>query len=78
MNKAELKLRTKEDEMEIVLRLTFFDKILNDIILFLTPIIILLTPVLAGQPDLIDVFQVAVTFLIFYFWLRHLFNKNDK
>ena len=76
LNQVELKRRTREDDLEILLRLSFMDKILLDVILFSSPIIILLLPFLTGTPNLTDIFQALITFSVLYFWQKYLFSKT--
>ncbi len=77
INKREFKKRIKDDNLDIVIYLSFFDKIIADAVLFLTPIFILLIAFLSGLPDLTDVLQAFAVLLVFYFWQKYIFNKNS-
>jgi hypothetical protein len=77
LDRSELKSRTRAGNLDIVLRLSFTHKIIFDIILFLTPIIILLIPLLTGTANSIDLLQALIVFLIFYFWHKYLFSKDS-
>lgn len=75
-DRRELKKRTSEANLEIILHLNFFDKIISDIVWFLLPIIILLVAFMAGKTDTVDLLQALIAFIIFYLWQKHLFNQD--
>src|SRR3989338_1097442 len=75
LDQRELRDRRGRGNMDILLNLTFYDKIALDLILFSSPIIILLISSLTGKPNLTDLLQAAAVFLIFYFWQKHFFGK---
>ncbi|MFH1661823.1 MAG: hypothetical protein ABIA02_01885 [Candidatus Falkowbacteria bacterium] len=72
-----LKKRTREDNLSIILYLTYFDKLKTDIIIYLLPIIVLLISFIYDRNvDLVDIFQALIVFLIVYFWQKMLFKKE--
>lgn len=76
-DRRELIRRRSHNNLAIVLNITFTDKIVLDIILFSSPLIILLIPFLDGTPEFTDLLQALSVFLIFYFWQKYLFNKDS-
>lgn len=76
LNRRELKKRKKEENLEIILHLTFMDKLYTDIINFSIPAVIFFFPfIFGGEVGLIAIFQALFAYLIFYLWQRKLFNK---
>ena len=77
LNRRELKQRTSEGEMEIILRLNFFDKIYSDVILFLLPTSLFVIAFILGTTDSTDLIQALLVTVIFYFWQRYIFKKTS-
>ena len=77
MDRHEFVRRRSHGDLNMVLNFDFKDKVILDIVLFASPIIILLLPLMVGFPDYIDILQAATVFLIFYYWQRYLFSKNS-
>ena len=77
MDRHEFARRRSHGDLNMVLNFDFKDKVILDIVLFASPIIILLLPLMVGFPDYIDILQAATVFLIFYYWQRYLFSKNS-
>jgi uncharacterized membrane protein len=78
LNRREHKRRENEGSLDIILQLSFTDKIISDIILFLVPIIVLLIPLFTGVINYSDLLQAAIVFIIFYFWQKYLFSKDTR
>lgn len=77
LNRRELKKRKYENNLDIVLHLTFMDKLQSDIISFLIPAVILGVPLLMQEGlSLSHIFQALLAFLIFYLWQKRLFKKT--
>lgn len=77
INRRELKKRKSEENLEIILHLTFMDKMYSDILNYSAPIAILIIPIIIQRRvDIIDIFQALATFAIFYFWQKKLFSKE--
>jgi hypothetical protein len=76
LNRMTLKKRIREDRTEIILNLTYMDKIIGDLIIFSMPIIIIGISIFAGKTDTADIVQAAAAFLIVYFWQTNLFKKE--
>lgn len=68
--------KEKEKFLDIVLHLTYLDKIKSDTILFALPTsIIVIAIMVQGKIYLVDVLQAVVAFIFFYLWQRWLFRK---
>ena len=77
INRTQLKKRRREANIEINLYLTYFDKLISDVVVCLMPIAIIAVSMLAnGYVDSIDIFQAVIAFLIMYFWQKFLFKKE--
>lgn len=76
LDHKEFKKRSEDNNLDIILNLTYWGKIKVDILLFLAPIIILAAPFLNGLPDMIDLAQGLVAFFAVYLLKRLLF-KNE-
>ncbi len=77
INRMQLKKRENENNPEIVLRITYVDKLIFDVLIYLLPIIIVGIAFIANkQITLVDIFQAIAAFLIMYFWQRILFKKE--
>ena len=76
-NRYQLKKRTREDNLDIVLYLTYSHKLISDIVVYLLPVAIIAIPMMAnGRVDFIDILQAAAALLMIYFWQRFLFKKE--
>ena len=77
INRMQLKKRKRENNLEIVLRITYVDKLIFDILIYLLPIIIIgIAFIINKQIVLIDIFQATAAFLLMYLWQRMLFKKE--
>jgi|GEM_PF-1180590 hypothetical protein len=71
------KKKQREGNMEIILRLNFFDKLKSDFIVFSMPTIILLIAFFArGQVDLFDLIEALIVFVLAYLGQKWLFSKE--
>ncbi len=62
---------------EIVLHLTFFDKMWSDMIIFSLPFIVcLLAFLFYGEVGYVDILQALVVFLVMYAWQKFIFGKE--
>jgi len=68
----------KEQEEEITLRLKYFDKFINEIIIFSIPIVVLGVALLGVKIDYIDIIQACVAFLLAYLAHKLIFKKTDN
>ncbi len=67
-----------ENNEELVLYLTASDKLKSDILVFSSPIIILIIAWLAnGLVDWSAIIQATMVFLLMYYWQKILFRKHD-
>ena len=62
--------------MGITLHLTYLDKFISEIIIFVIPLVVMGIALLDGAVDLSDILQAASAFLIAYFWHRMIFKKE--
>lgn len=73
----EFKKRSKENDLDITLRLTYIDKLLGDLITFALPILIIAIALFfKGKVDFVDIIQASAAFLAMYLWEKRLFNKE--
>lgn len=76
--KIKEKIKDGGETDEIVLRLTYFDELKGDILIFLLPIVILLIAFfIEGFVALSGIIQAGVAFLLMYFWKKILFKNRD-
>ncbi|SRR6056297_503254 len=72
------KKRSKEGNLDLLLRLTYMDKIKADLIAFLTPVVILIIPLIKyGRIYSLDLIQALVCFIILMLWHKYIFGKED-
>lgn len=76
-SRSDLYKRKKEDNLEIVLNLSYYDKIKDELIVFLLPVIILFLAFFNGKIDLVDILQASCSFIIMYLWHMALFKKTQ-
>ncbi len=77
INRMQLKKRERENNMGIVLYITYFDKLIFDVLICLLPIVIVgIAFIVNKQITLVDIFQAIVVFLLMYFWQMRLFKKE--
>lgn len=77
LSRGELSRKKEEGALDVVLYLNYMDKLKTDVLLYLTPITIIIAPFLVGlKPELPDVLQASLAFIIFYFWQKYLFAKG--
>ena len=73
------KKKEREGNLDITLRLTFFDKLKSNLFLFLLPIgLLLIAFIVNGKVGLLDISEAAVIFVLAYFWQRWLFGKERQ
>lgn len=78
LGRHQAKKREAENNLDITLTLTYFDKIKTDFAVFSLPIVVLAIPIiLVRKIDVFDIFQALTAFLIFYFWVKFLFKKEN-
>lgn len=71
------KKKEREGNMDIIIKLTFFDKLKSDIFLFLLPAGLLAIAFFAnGKVGLIDILEASMVFVLSYFWQKWLFSKE--
>ena len=77
IDRNQLKKRKKDNNTEIILYLTFFDKLILDTLIYLLPIIVLIIAFTMNNKIIItDIFQALSVFLLTYFWQKFLFKKE--
>lgn len=77
LNRQQVRKRQAENNMDITLRLTYFDRLKTDFVVFSLPMVVLLIPILFTKKiDALDMLQALVAFAIFYFWQKLLFKKE--
>lgn len=77
MNRMRLKKRKRENNIGIVLYITYFDKLIFDVLIYLLPIIIVgIAFIVNKQITLVDIFQAVAAFLLMYLWQKRLFKKE--
>ena len=77
MTRSEIKKRKSEDNTELVLYFNIFHKLMSDIVVFLTPVLLGLLIYLArGFLEAADVILLIVVFLIMFFWQKYIFSKE--
>jgi len=77
LNHRQYKKRQEQANTDIVIYLTFMDKLKSDLFLYLLPIIVISIPVLAGfGVNKIFFFQACLIFILSYFWQKFIFNKQ--
>lgn len=70
--------REKEGNTEVTLNLSYSDKINGDLISFLIPVVMLLTPFfMNGEINLADFIQALFAFAIVALWNKYLFDQED-
>jgi len=77
ITREEIKVRKKEDKTELVLYLNIFHKLISDIIVFCTPILLgFFIYEVRGSLDATDIIFLSAMFLIMFFWQKYLFSKE--
>jgi hypothetical protein len=78
LKKREYAKRKREQRFEIILVLTFFDKMKADAVIYGVPFLILLAAYFfKGEIWLEDIFQALVTFIILAIWNKYLFKREQ-
>lgn len=67
----------RKDELSGLSYITLFDKVKDEVVVFLMPIIIIAIALLGKEVNLVDFFQALVTFLIIFGWHMIMFRKAD-
>ncbi|MFA5359678.1 MAG: hypothetical protein WC349_01840 [Patescibacteria group bacterium] len=77
ITRNKIKERKSEDKTELVLYLNVFDKLISDIIVFCTPILLgFLIYKSRGCLEIIDIIFLSIIFLIMFFWQKYIFSKE--
>jgi hypothetical protein len=78
INGKKYKKRESEGNLDIVLRLTYMDKIKMDLITFGLPLILCAIPlIMHGSVSLINIFQAMIAFLTMILFKQSLFSKEQ-
>lgn len=76
-SRYEFKKRSKENDLDITLRLTYIDKLISNLITFSLPILIIAIALFfKGKIDFVDIIQASAAFLVMYLWEKRLFNRE--
>jgi len=77
ITRSQIKEKKKEDKTELVLYLNIFDKLLSDIVVFCTPILLgFLIYFSKGFLEAMDIIFLSIMFLIMFFWQKYMFSKE--
>lgn len=77
MTRSEIRKRRDENNTDIVLELNVMDKLISDIIVFFTPMLLgLLIYEIKGSLGGADIVELSLIFLIMFFWQKYLFAKE--
>jgi len=77
VSREQVRKFTREKNLDIILHLTYLDKLISDVLIYLLPILILGVAIIINkQITLVDVFQAVIAFLLMYFWQRMIFKKE--
>lgn len=77
ITRKEIKKRKSEDNTILVLYLNVFHKLISDIIVFCTPMLLgLLIYKARGSLGATDIILLAIVFLIMFFWQKYIFSKE--
>jgi hypothetical protein len=77
-NRIEYQARKKEQKFDLVLVLTYFDKIRAELVVFGIPFLILLVSYFfKGNIWLEDIFQALSTFIVLSIWHKYLFRNEQ-
>lgn len=75
--RKEIKRRSGAGNTEIVLYLNIFNKLMSDIIVFFTPILLgVLIYIVRNSLGAADIVLLIIVFLIMFFWQKYLFEKE--
>jgi len=77
ISRNELFRAKKDREFEMVIRLRYFDKFINEIIIFSIPIVILGIALLGVTITYIDILQACVAFLMAYSAQKYILNNKN-
>lgn len=73
-----MKMFQVKDEWSELVRITKFDRIVDNFIVFLLPIVIFIIPIVVKKIDLAsDCMQALIPFFIKYTWHKYLFRRCD-
>lgn len=75
MSRRQLRRKKEEGDLELVLYLNYFDKLKSELLVFGSPLIVIIIAWAAGKVDLVDIFQAGVVFILLYAWQKFLFTK---
>jgi hypothetical protein len=77
LTKQEVRVRRSKGNTEIVLNLNVLHKLISEVIVFGSPILLGLLVYLVNRTiNNTDVIFIAIVFLIMFFWQRYLFSKE--
>lgn len=66
----------RKENINKITYLTNFDKIKDEVVIFLLPILIIGLAILDGAVDFVEILQGVMAFLIVYYWHKILFRKE--
>jgi hypothetical protein len=77
LNQKEKKKRDEQSNSDIVIYLTFMDKLKSDLFLYSLPMLVIGLPMLSGYKIDTTIFlQACLVFVLSFFWQRFIFNKQ--
>lgn len=78
LKRVNFRKKRKEANLSLILNLEYTDEMKADLITFLTPVIILIIPLIKfGRIYFIDLIQALSCFLILILWQKYIFSKKD-
>lgn len=76
--RREYKRHREEGAADLTLSIPFAYRTISDVILYSTPLVILvLAMIVKGMPAADDLIEAAAVWLIFYFWQKLIFNRQQ-
>ncbi len=76
--RVQFRKRERDINLDLVLKLSFSDKMFADLISFSLPLVIILLPLFKyGQIFLLDLIQALVVLACLLLWHKYLFSKED-
>ena len=71
------KKKQEEGSTDVILVLTYRDKIIDEILIFSLPVIVVWIAYLKGVIDIHTLLQAGLVFIIMFLWHGHLFKKEE-
>jgi len=76
LSRDEVRKKKQDNNTDLTLYLTYFDKMKIELTVFLLPIIIIIISLISEQDfTTVTFFQAIISFLLMYLWQKILFNK---